>query len=76
MVSTKIERELLWLVLSNGNTDRMTSYINTAHGDENNKVIYAENSERLRRLKRRYDPQGRFDNFFPIQLLRSSSIEL
>lgn len=41
-------------------------YINFAHGDETQEEIYGESLPRLRHLKKHYDPQNRFNQYFPI----------
>ena len=40
--------------------------MNFAHGDESAEEIYGESLPRLRDLKGRWDPEGRFDQWFPI----------
>ncbi|PYI13104.1 FAD-binding domain-containing protein [Aspergillus japonicus CBS 114.51] len=42
------------------------TYINFAFGDESLEDIYGDNVERLRSLKRVYDPKNRFNQFFPL----------
>ena len=42
------------------------SYINYANGDEELQNIYGPNVERLRNLKKTYDPAGLFNEFFPL----------
>lgn len=44
-----------------------TSYINFAHGDESLSTVYGENLHRLQEIKARVDPDGRFDQWFPLQ---------
>jgi hypothetical protein len=43
-----------------------TSYINFAHGDEDLEDIYGESLPRLRELKKKWDPENRFNQWFPI----------
>lgn len=43
-----------------------TSYMNFAHGDEPLEEIYGESLPRLKVLKKQWDPQGRFNQWFPI----------
>ena len=42
------------------------SYINFAHGDEPLETIYGESYTRLQELKTSYDPQNRFNQWFPL----------
>ena len=42
------------------------SYINFAHGDEPNEVVYFNNTARLRELKKKYDPENVFNHWFDI----------
>ncbi|KAI9836334.1 MAG: hypothetical protein M1837_003401 [Sclerophora amabilis] len=42
------------------------AYMNFAHGDESLEEIYGESLPRLRELKQQWDPEGRFNQFFPI----------
>lgn len=47
----------------------LTAYLNYANGDESTEAIYGYESwrlERLRGLKRKYDPQNRFRFYNPI----------
>ena len=46
--------------------DSRASYINYAYGDEDPATIYGESLGRLQKLKARYDPEGRFNQWFPI----------
>ena len=41
-------------------------YINFAYGDEPLEEIYGESLPRLRELKREWDPEGAFNQWFPI----------
>ena len=41
-------------------------YINNAFGDETSPIIYGSNYARLTTLKRKFDPNGRFSQWFPI----------
>ena len=43
----------------------MHRYINFAHDDEALEVIYGERLSALRDLKRRWEPEGRFNQWFP-----------
>jgi len=47
-------------------TGYANSYLNFAHGDELLEEIYGESLPRLRELKEQWDPNGRFNQFFPI----------
>ena len=56
--------------LLNGTGKRMIAYVNYAHGDESLESIYGYDSwrlDRLRRLKKEYDPEGRFNFYSPIK---------
>ncbi|KAF1915630.1 FAD binding domain-containing protein [Ampelomyces quisqualis] len=51
---------------SNGR-DFNASYVNFAHGDEPLEEIYGDSLPRLRELKRKWDPEDRFNQWFNIQ---------
>ncbi|KAL9619036.1 MAG: hypothetical protein Q9160_006291 [Pyrenula sp. 1 TL-2023] len=56
--------------MQNGVGD-LVSYVNYAHGDEGNEAVYGYERwrmERLRGLKKRYDPEMRFRFFEPIEV--------
>lgn len=56
--------------LLNGTGKRMITYVNYAHGDEPLESIYGYDTWRLaklRRLKKEYDPEGRFNFYSPIK---------
>lgn len=42
-------------------------YANFAFGDETNKAIYGTSLAKLKTLKKKYDPRGVFNQWFPIQ---------
>lgn len=42
------------------------SYVNFAHGDEPLDVVYGESLGRLQNLKRQYDPNNRFNQWFDL----------
>ena len=44
----------------------MCRYMNFAHGDESLEEIYGQSLPRLRELKQQWDPQGVFNQWFPI----------
>jgi FAD/FMN-containing dehydrogenase len=44
-----------------------TRYINFAHGDEPLEEIYGDSLPRLRKLKHKWDPENRFNQWFNIQ---------
>ncbi|KAI1198159.1 hypothetical protein F5X97DRAFT_342852 [Nemania serpens] len=46
--------------------DKNHTYINFAHGDEASEVVYGDSLPRLRKLKRRFDPLGKFDHWYKI----------
>lgn len=55
--------------LLGGDRSRLAAYANYARGDESMEEIYGREQwrlDRLRRLKKAYDPQGRFNFFAPI----------
>lgn len=52
--------------LSRKPTKNTNRYLNFAHGDEPLEEIYGESLPRLRELKQQWDPNGRFNQFFPI----------
>ena len=41
-------------------------YINFAHGDEDLETVYGASLPRLQSLKKQYDPQNRFNQWFPL----------
>ncbi|KAF2103673.1 FAD-binding domain-containing protein [Rhizodiscina lignyota] len=43
-----------------------STYINNAYGDEALEVVYGHNLERLKALKRQFDPYGRFTQWFSL----------
>lgn len=43
-----------------------STYINNAFGDESLQTIYGNSLERLRQLKEQIDPEGRFNEWFPL----------
>ncbi|KAF2871080.1 hypothetical protein BDV95DRAFT_521567 [Massariosphaeria phaeospora] len=45
---------------------RRSTYINNAHGDETLETVYGDSLERLRTIKREHDPEGRFNEWFPL----------
>lgn len=46
--------------------DGFSSYINFAHGDEDLEVVYGSHVKRLQALKKTFDPQNVFDQWFPL----------
>lgn len=49
----------------------LKAYLNYAHGDESQEAIYGYapwRLEKLRMLKRQYDPEGKFNYYNPIQV--------
>lgn len=54
-----------------GTGEKLGAYVNYAIGDESNEAVYGYEKwrlERLRGLKKKYDPQGRFAYFEKIQV--------
>ncbi|KAI5859280.1 FAD binding domain-containing protein [Durotheca rogersii] len=47
-------------------TSGLQAYINFAHGDEPLEAIYGSSLPRLQRLKKKYDPKKRFNQWFPL----------
>ena len=41
-------------------------YVNYANGDESLQQIYGSNVERLQKIKKQYDPEGHFNQWFPL----------
>ncbi|KAL8961728.1 MAG: hypothetical protein Q9193_001761 [Seirophora villosa] len=56
-------RDLWW---TNDNMTMNTSYINFAHGDEDLEVVYGAHLQRLKMLKKKYDPANIFNHWFPL----------
>ncbi|EMD97789.1 hypothetical protein COCC4DRAFT_200932 [Bipolaris maydis ATCC 48331] len=56
----------LWSRSSDPKND--PTYPNFAFGDETNKAIYGSSLPRLQTLKKKYDPKGQFNQWFPIQV--------
>ena len=44
------------------------SYPNFAFGDETNEAIYGNSLAKLKKLKKKYDTRGVFNQWFPIQV--------
>ncbi|KAK4695121.1 hypothetical protein P7C71_g2574, partial [Lecanoromycetidae sp. Uapishka_2] len=42
------------------------TYINYANGDEDLQTVYGDNVAKLQAIKQKYDPAGRFNQFFPL----------
>jgi hypothetical protein len=56
-------------VLVDGSGEKLNAYVNYARGDESLEEVYGHEPwrlEKLRRLKKEYDPSGRFNWFAPI----------
>ncbi|KAG8170295.1 hypothetical protein KVR01_001040 [Diaporthe batatas] len=51
---------------SSSGLGQLSSYINFAHGDEPLSSIYGDSLSRLQKLKRKYDPSKRFNQWFPL----------
>ncbi|KAF2237159.1 Glucooligosaccharide oxidase [Viridothelium virens] len=57
-------------ILLHGTGLKLNAYVNYAHGDEGQKAVYGYEPwrlEKLRGLKKIYDPHGRFNFFEPIE---------
>lgn len=64
-------RELRQILHNGSNRAEMHSYVNYAHGDESVQNMYgfeAWRGNKLRRLKREYDPEERFRWYAPITI--------
>lgn len=46
--------------------DRIDRYINNAFGDENLSTVYGVSLDRLKAIKKKIDPQRRFNQWFPL----------
>jgi hypothetical protein len=58
-----------FLLKGSGNEKELHAYINYAHGDESVEEVYGHQKwrlEKLRRLKKQYDPANRFGFYSPI----------
>ncbi|APA15090.1 hypothetical protein sscle_14g098600 [Sclerotinia sclerotiorum 1980 UF-70] len=58
-------------VMLNGTGEKLHAYVNYATGDESQEALYGYEPwrlERLRKLKKEYDPLGRFNFFGPIKM--------
>ena len=54
----------------NGTGSELRAYVNYANGDESQGAVFGYEPwrlQRLRELKKRYDPLGRFNFYEPIQ---------
>ncbi|KAH7087438.1 FAD binding domain-containing protein [Paraphoma chrysanthemicola] len=51
---------------NNGGGRKPASYINFAHGDESLEEVYGASLPRLQELKRRWDPENRFGQWFSL----------
>ncbi|KAF3766660.1 FAD-binding domain-containing protein [Cryphonectria parasitica EP155] len=54
------------ILSASSGTSTFSAYVNFAHGDEALADIYGDSLSRLQTLKKEYDPQGRFDQWFPL----------
>lgn len=67
---TKIRQALLSSSSSSCTTPQFNAYVNYAYGDESTEAIYGYEEwrlEKLRRLKKEWDPRGVFRWFHPIR---------
>ena len=44
----------------------MDRYINNAFGDEDLSTVYGDSLDRLKAIKKKIDPQRRFNQWFPL----------
>jgi len=68
-IAAKFGNELRQIMLKGSGEKELHAYINYAHGDEKLEEIYGHEAwrlEKLRRLKREYDPEMRFRFYAPI----------
>ncbi|KAI4163514.1 MAG: hypothetical protein LQ342_002786 [Letrouitia transgressa] len=59
-------RDLLWRAADDNRPSGNFTYVNFAHGDEKLSQVYGSNVGRLQKIKKIYDPLGRFDQWFPL----------
>jgi hypothetical protein len=67
-------REVRRVLVEGSEEGRLNAYVNYASGDESMPELYGHEPwrlEKLRRLKAKYDPQGRFNFYAPIQARQS-----
>ncbi|KAK4113175.1 FAD-binding domain-containing protein [Canariomyces notabilis] len=67
-------REVRRVLVEGSGEGRLNAYVNYASGDESLPELYGHEPwrlEKLRRLKAKYDPQGRFNFYAPIQARQS-----
>lgn len=67
--AARFGEELRQILLKGSGETELRAYINYAHGDEKLEEIYGHDAwrlEKLRRLKREYDPKNRFGFYAPI----------
>ncbi|KAK5636776.1 hypothetical protein RRF57_012488 [Xylaria bambusicola] len=53
-------------LIDSAGTKSPSSYINFAHGDESLSHIYGSSLPKLQKLKRKYDPERRLNQWFPL----------
>jgi FAD/FMN-containing dehydrogenase len=57
------------MLLKGSGEDQLHAYVNYAHGDESLEEVYGHQAwrlEKLRQVKRQYDPENRFGFYSPI----------
>ncbi|CAI6339305.1 unnamed protein product [Periconia digitata] len=59
-------REVRSLWRASSGFEQSRAYLNFAHGDEPLEEIYGESLPHLRELKSKWDPEAKFNQFFPI----------
>lgn len=66
IIATKAMRSAL---VAGSGTDVLSAYVNYSFGDETVPEVYGhepKNLKKLRRLKKKYDPEGAFNFYMPI----------
>jgi FAD/FMN-containing dehydrogenase len=67
-VSLEYGRRVQNALFEGAGLDEIPTYVNYAHGDEEVSQMYGKpwRVQKLRELKRRYDPNGRFNFYNPV----------
>jgi hypothetical protein len=65
-VAMKTGKQVREILVNGSGSKQVEAYINYAVGDETVPEVYGASATRLRKLKKQYDPQGKFSFFEPI----------